>query len=55
LGGKSFCAAAKDAFFMILKNALRVAAVQGLSGIFVTFGKFFVMCACTVGGYFIVT
>lgn len=51
--GSSFCKAAKDAFFLILRNILRVGAVT-LVGSFVTFiGKVFVVSVATAGSFYI--
>jgi len=53
LSGKSFCFAAKDAFFFILSNMMRVATVNFLSTVFCTLGLIFITIISTLAGYFI--
>jgi len=55
LTGKSFCGAAKDAFFLILRNPLRFGMVAGIGGIFVFFGKVFVAAITALIGFFVIT
>jgi len=38
LTGKNFCLAAKDAFWLIVRNPGKFSLVTGLGGIFVTIG-----------------
>lgn len=51
LNGKSFCGAAKDAFFLLLKNPARASAVSGMGGIFIFLGELFVACGTTMIAY----
>eukprot|EP00753_Platysulcus_tardus_P008112 PLAT15635.1.p2 GENE.PLAT15635.1~~PLAT15635.1.p2 ORF type:complete len:669 (+),score=372.91 PLAT15635.1:235-2241(+) len=53
-GNKSFCGAARDAFFLILRNILRIGAVKVISVLFLLLGKLFVM-AIAAGVCFIMT
>ncbi|CAB4032448.1 Choline transporter 4, partial [Paramuricea clavata] len=50
--GKNFCKAAKDAFFLLLRNALRVAAVNGVTAFLLFIGKLFVVGIIGVGSFF---
>jgi len=54
LNGKSFCMAAKDAVFLLMKNPARSGAVAGLGGIFVTIGELFVAAGTLVIGYLMI-
>ncbi|RKP18287.1 DUF580-domain-containing protein, partial [Rozella allomycis CSF55] len=40
--GKSFCASAKDAFQLLIRNALRLAVVDSVSGFILFFSKLFI-------------
>jgi hypothetical protein len=53
LCGKNFCASAKVAFFLILRNAIRFGMVAGLGGIVSTLGYVFVTVTTAIIGYFI--
>jgi len=53
LSGKSFCGAAKDAFFLILRNPLRMGVVTSIGGIFVLFGKIFIAALTALGAYLV--
>jgi hypothetical protein len=55
LTGKSFCPAAKDAFFLILRNPVRFGLVAGIGGIFVFFGKVFVASITALTGFLVIT
>mmetsp|Transcript_23549 Transcript_23549/g.51009 ORF Transcript_23549/g.51009 Transcript_23549/m.51009 type:complete len:660 (-) Transcript_23549:216-2195(-) len=50
--GSSFCTSAKEAFFLILRNAARVAAISYVSGGVVFIGKLFIMTLTTGLSYF---
>ena len=50
--GKNFCKAAKDAFFLLLRNALRVAAVNGVTAFLLFIGKLFVVGIIGVASFF---
>lgn len=54
LSGKNFCLAAKDAFFLIVKNPIRFGMVHSIGGIFILFGKLAIASACTLFGYAII-
>jgi len=53
LMGTNFCTSAKNAFYLIVRNALRFAVVATLGGILHFLGFIFIMVATTVLGYFI--
>jgi hypothetical protein len=55
LTGKSFCGAAKDAFFLILRNPLRMGVVASIGSIFVLFGKIFIAALTALGAFLTVT
>lgn len=55
LRGKKFCAAAKDAFFLIFRNALRIAAAGLIAPVIHFFGFIFIFFATIFLGYMIVT
>ena len=50
--GSSFCTSAKEAFFLILRNAARVAAISYVSGGVVFVGKVFITTLTTGLSYF---
>ena len=50
--GYSFCTAARKAFFLILRNLLRIAAVGMVSEIVATIGKLFIPSVTLFIGYF---
>jgi len=50
--GSSFCTSAKEAFFLILRNAARVAAISYVSGGVVFVGKVFIMTLTTGISYY---
>jgi len=54
LNGTPFCTAAKKAFFLILRNMLRFAAVVALSAAVNVIGFISIMVSTTVIGYFLV-
>ncbi|GMH50439.1 hypothetical protein TrRE_jg6437 [Triparma retinervis] len=49
--GYSFCKAARKAFFLILRNVLRISAVAIVSSFVLIIGKLFIMTATTLLGY----
>ena len=49
--GYSFCKAAKEAFFLILRNVLRISAVSIVSDFVLIVGKLFIVVASTIGAY----
>lgn len=49
--GYSFCKAAKKAFFLILRNILRISAVAIVSEFVLIIGKLFITVTATVAGY----
>lgn len=53
--GKNFCASAKDAFFLILRNPCRFGVTASIGNIFVVFGKLLVAGSATFIGYLIIT
>jgi choline transporter-like protein 2/4/5 len=55
LTGKSFCFAAKDAFFLILRNPIRFGVVSGIGSIFVLFGKVFIASITALGAFLVIT
>lgn len=54
LHGTNFCTAAKQAFFLILRNALRFATVAALSGAVHLIGFVCIMAGTVIIGYFLV-
>ena len=50
--GYSFCRASREAFFLILKNILRISAVSIVSDLVLFIGKMFIVLASTIGAYF---
>ena len=50
--GKSFCSAAIRAFDLLLRNALRVAAINSIGDFVLLMAKFVVIIGCTVGAFF---
>jgi len=55
LTGKNFCMAAKDGFFLVLRNPLRFGIVAGIGSIFVFFGKIFIAAITALAGFIAVT
>eukprot|EP00744_Colponema_vietnamica_P000742 GILI01001290.1.p1 GENE.GILI01001290.1~~GILI01001290.1.p1 ORF type:complete len:606 (+),score=184.83 GILI01001290.1:72-1889(+) len=55
LTGRKFCSAAKDAFFLILRNFARFAAVAAIGDIFRFIGKAVISLGATCIGYIILT
>jgi len=55
LTGKNFCFAAKDAFFLILRNPIRFSVVGGIGSVFVLFGKVFVASITALAGFLVIT
>jgi hypothetical protein len=49
--GYSFCKGAKEAFFLILRNVLRISAVSLVSNIVMLLGKLFIIVTSTLSGY----
>ncbi|XP_046845307.1 choline transporter-like protein 4 isoform X2 [Xenia sp. Carnegie-2017] len=50
--GKNFCKAAKDAFFLLLRNALRVAAINGVTAFLLFMGRLFVVGVIGVASFY---
>jgi len=50
--GSSFCTSAKEAFFLIMRNAARIAAISYVSGGVVFVGKVFITVLTTGASYF---
>eukprot|EP01016_Furgasonia_blochmanni_P055586 TRINITY_DN9332_c0_g1_i2.p1 TRINITY_DN9332_c0_g1~~TRINITY_DN9332_c0_g1_i2.p1 ORF type:complete len:660 (-),score=111.00 TRINITY_DN9332_c0_g1_i2:60-2039(-) len=55
LTGKNFCAAASDAVYLILRNALTFGIIAGLGNVYTFLGKVFIAVASTTVGYLIIT
>jgi hypothetical protein len=53
--GKSFCPAAKDAFWLIFTNPGRFTIIEGIGHIFIDIGKYFVAIMTTITAYMVVT
>jgi len=51
--GKNFCVSAKNAFFLIARNAARFGVLAALGAIIQWIGFVVVMCATTILGYFV--
>uniref|UniRef100_A0A7S4TAG2 Choline transporter-like protein n=2 Tax=Ditylum brightwellii TaxID=49249 RepID=A0A7S4TAG2_9STRA len=50
--GYSFCKASRMAFFLILRNVLRISAVSLVSDFVLLIGKLFIVVTSTIGAYF---
>lgn len=55
LTGDGFCIAAKNAFNLILENALRFAALGAIGDIFKILGKIFITCLSSYIGFLLIT
>ena len=55
LTGDGFCVAAKNAFALIVENALRFAALGAIGDIFKVLGKIFITCGSSYIGFLIIT
>ncbi|OMJ83106.1 hypothetical protein SteCoe_16026 [Stentor coeruleus] len=55
LTGDSFCIAAKNAFTLIVENALRFAALGAIGDIFKIIGKIFITIVTSLIGFYIIT
>ena len=55
MAGSSFCSAAKDSLYLMIRNIARFQVVAGLGDIFVRFGQFFIASASALLGYLIIT
>lgn len=53
--GESFCKAAEDAFFLGVRNAVRLGAVNGLGTIFTFIGEIFITAVVVVISYTMLT
>lgn len=51
--GKPFCAAARDAFYLILRNMGRIGAVSFVSGFVLVIGKLFISVSTTTVAYYL--
>uniref|UniRef100_A0A7S2HA85 Choline transporter-like protein n=1 Tax=Helicotheca tamesis TaxID=374047 RepID=A0A7S2HA85_9STRA len=50
----SFCTSAKEAFFLILRNALRIGAIEYVSGAVIFVGKAFIACLTGACAYILI-
>lgn len=55
LNASSFCGAARDAFFLILRNAARFLAVGSIGNVFMFLGKWVITLGASYAGYMIIT
>mmetsp|Transcript_30027 Transcript_30027/g.5423 ORF Transcript_30027/g.5423 Transcript_30027/m.5423 type:complete len:212 (-) Transcript_30027:38-673(-) len=55
LNGSTFCTAAREAFFLILRNAGRFVTLGGIGHIFQFLGKWSITTAATFAGYVLIT
>jgi len=55
LNSTSFCAAARDAFFLILRNGFRFLALGSIGHVFQFLGKWMIAIIATFAGYIIIT
>jgi len=55
LTGKNFCLAAKDGFFLVLRNPLRIGALATIGSIFILFGKIFIASITALAAFLYVT
>ena len=51
--GTPFCQSGRKAFFLILRNAFRIAAVSYVSAAVLAIGKLFISSVTTVAAYFV--
>lgn len=51
LNGRNFCMACKDAMLLILRNALRFAALSGMGTIFIFIGTVFIVAGTSFLAY----
>jgi len=49
-----FCFAAKDAFFLILRNPAKFGIVAGIGGLFIFIGKIFIAALGTIASFAII-
>ena len=54
ISGKSFCFAAKDAFFLILRNPAKFGIVAGIGELFIFIGKIFIAALGTISAFAII-
>uniref|UniRef100_A0A7S1VN07 Choline transporter-like protein n=2 Tax=Grammatophora oceanica TaxID=210454 RepID=A0A7S1VN07_9STRA len=52
--GTSFCTSAREAFFLILRNAGRIGAISYVSGLVLFVGKLFISSVTTILSYFVI-
>ena len=50
--GSHFCAACRDAFFLILRNTFLFAIAAGIGSMFIAFGRVFICTATVAAMYF---
>jgi hypothetical protein len=55
LTGKNFCSAAKDGFFLVIRNPLRMGALATIGSIFVFFGKIFIAALTAMAAFIYLT
>jgi len=55
LTGKNFCLAAKDGFFLVLRNPLRIGALATIGSIFILFGKVFIASVTSLAAFMYLT
>ena len=53
--GESFCKAAHDAFYLIIRYAVSLGLVHGIGNIFVWIGTLFITTGSTLIGYILIT
>ncbi|XP_033114822.1 choline transporter-like protein 2 isoform X1 [Anneissia japonica] len=53
--GKNFCISAKKAFFLLMRNILRVFVVNQLTDFLIFLGVMFVVCLCSVASFYYFT
>lgn len=53
--GSSFCTAAHEAFYLILRSTAAYAITHGVGHLIMFFGKLLVTIVCTLCGYFMIT
>ena len=54
ISGKNFCFAAKDAFFLIIRNPVKFGIVASIGELFIFLGKIFIAALGTIASFAII-
>jgi hypothetical protein len=55
ISGKSFCEAASESFYLVLKSTAQFAISHGTTKIFIIVGKLMIVAICCLCGYLAIT